>query len=1301
MNVRIETGPGTPTQKGEVPISPNYNNVDRTTEQELVKEVFSNPEQKRQPRMSPQEIEFSNKTLQETEAANLKKLEEYERFQEETRRVEEELNRSYVNSRTNGSNSDQKMREALARFKDEQQKIKNPEKEAQMAQDWSQFEQGNAVRLEKKSERLEKRSLPSSTSEKALSARMSAGELSGEAQKQKQEEVEKAWQQKEAHPLLEQQLLRTQEALQEAHKSGDKELVAILEEQEKNLIGAVNTYRENKEFTIIPPASKEKNFSVPDSMIEDVSFVEIPNDKQSNTQKGVIPRPAPQIEALVPTREATREPGERTLEKLHELGIDYNALVQAIPDFGSMSEGQQAYILYKAEQQGIEHIQEKANADFQEKQSKSGFFKKLFKSGSMRREANRNAANAHVGLDAFRGDIENMTRHVKDGGWNIVIEDQGNYSIQYATVPEGVTGKEKALFDNYNRAATMLSDVPYEWGLPTASKQEQKAFQKAQEEFKQYEQKLMEALNQGGETHPDILSDINKLRAEVELNQYFSSYPDVSKKLDEMKNASYTSDLVKKIFHPAAAGVAVTSGVRMLSKSLGGLGGATGASAAIGGIMAYRRKNNEFKADAKAARRGEKTKDTTNSTTLSTRTTEKINSLVSKLQNMSPDDPKYAETQALLMTRLQFTDKQMKEGRVNFGKAKDQLKNKQDLINALAFAHTINFENSEEYKKLQERLGTFVEFGNESKKSARRKERRRAVALGATIGAGTATAAWMIADYFNGEDVSQDIQNALKGGGVEHVPTPVDPGVEGPNPLNPTDFEVSVDASSKGAIATFANLQSEILEKYPDPANAPAHIQEFLAKSPTQLAMEENMYRPGEVNESAKIYKGGKLGFNKLGQLVYTDARTGVDILSGEGKFDGGHFDFKAYQEAKFAPQEFPDQTGGGTANAIESDKLHSGTPWETTKKPWLEGVDENGVKILDTKMYETDGSIKTPEISATETAASAQQETLPEGVERVKLTDKLAVDFEFTENSKGKLQSTFHNVNLDNFNAYHKAYVQGNIASYAAELTNSKDFMLENPTFKNAADVEERLRFLTNNMILRDQVLQEGGLDPKSDEYKVLRKERDGILKTIRNNFDFYAEESLFSRNVFDGNKYPDPNYVMSGSGVSEVVQEQTGEGSWTAEKPETSARDNIFDSEKPASAVETQAPATEANASGERIIQQAPKTEFVDNVKVKMEKDVNGAITGVGVSGEFKNLNGISLENYGFKNDWERILTQDLSQVDEAKGYNKVLQIRQYIAARDAFPKNTVEYQSLDNAVQALVQNMKNKPEFAILFK
>jgi len=1202
---------------------------------------------------------------------------------------------------------DQKMKEAFERFK-ASQKLSHEEEEMkknQQNENWTAFETGNKERLEKKQVRMEQRSSESSTSRLGASARFSAQELSGKALEEKEQQKDILFINKEKHALLENQLLQIQEALQEAHQERDQEAILLLEEQEKNIFKQVNEYREENP-TIAETIQKQVELAKKN--------VEHIND-------------------------------ERTNEKLHQLGIDFQELVTVVPGFSEMTEGQRAYILYKAEQQSIERIQEKADADFSQKQSQSGIMKRLFKSGSMRREANREAVNAHVGLDAFKADIETMTKHVQDGKWDISINDEGIYRIEYAQAPEGIDENQKDLFDEYNQAATVLSDIPYEWTLRDASKKERKAFEQAHKSFEVYENYLMKALEVNGEAHLEILEQSNSLRTQVELNQFFSSYPGVSQKLDSMKNASLFDDLTKKIINPASVGIVAGAGTRILSKALWGLGGASGVSFIIGGIMSTLRKKKEFKEDTKSARRGKETKKTTDKVFDAESNVNRINKLLVKLETDTNEESR-ERTFSALEDRMQLLDERLTSGRVNFGKSKDQLKNKSELIKAMAAVELYKYNSSQEFTYVSKRVVQYFEKQDKKTSKERTKQYVKAATIGGLVGAGSATASWMIADYFRGGEFSHKITDAVKQGFgffdsiQDAVPpvTPIDeilppppsppepinesqvvppigniqnpyrnfPGIgagkeaweainesqisnplvdsiiEGPVP-NPTDFEVSVDASSKGAIATFANLQEELKLKYPDISKAPAHIQEFLSKSPTQLAVDKNFYNPDQVNESAKIYKGGKLGFNKSGELVYTDARNGIDNLT-TGKFDGEHFDYGVKQSAKEVVNNKtstnPWQQTLDKAYNSNPDQYHPDTPWETDKKPWLEGVDENGVKRstepMSPEKSDISSSVSSGSALGLSSVANPEVSSTP-GAERIALTKDFSVDFALVEDTKGNLQSKFYDVDLNKFNTYHRAYLNEDLSNYARNIANTSSFLEQNPGVK-ASQVEQDLRRLTNEMIMRDQVLQEGHLDTKSNEYKILQRERNLIRQRIKNNFEWFSDQKLV--NSFDGNKYPDPKYVFDAIGVEQPSVETVPT---SAQEATQSTNQDVF----------SQTPKVENLQSGEVL---GNNTESAQNLKFSVTRDVEGNISEMKALQGTVNPSKVSLKEFGYNENWQGN-TEFLETFKNTPTSKKLISdieiIKKYTAFRNTFSSGSDEFKYLDSAIKQRVSLVEGK--------
>lgn len=1172
------------------------------------------------------------------------KNEKPEQTQQDIEEAKRQLERSYLSN--NNVNNDERMRQALLRFNEEQAKIKNPEKQKQMEEDWRWSEISQKEALQKKQERAERKSSPESTSVVAVGSRFST-EPKGLALEQKQKDMDQGWSHNEKVTKLQTQLTRLQEALSRAHQAGDTELVDLLEEQEKNLL---NTIEENYSSSNLSQEQKisigkinietqqnKKSFNIPESLITDVEFKEIQgeeNNPKKNLEESIeknekeVETQSRQQESAIPlsAEEQISEnkiyvPSEETLSKLEEMGIKYEDLVQVVPDFATMSEGQQAYILYKTEEQSVNKIKDLSEQRFQAEKKSSGWFTRNFRQGKLKREAIRVAANDYRGLQSFSEDIAGITSRIKENDNEIVIEDNGNYRIEYAKVPPTLDEKDpfRIRVENYNRSATALSDVPYEWSLPTASKAERRIFEKALKEFNLHEKSIMEVRDKIGENHGDILMDMHILRTKVEGDQLLSSYKDAGVQISDMKTATWTSNLKKSFGEVFSAKhgnklaiVSSASIARVFSKALYGFGGSVGASAIIGGFLGYRKKNEQFNKDAKEARKGGEIKDTTNSVFDAKNTTKRINHLVSQLENET--DP--IKREAVLQTldnRLQILDQRIKQGRVNFGKTKDQLSNKNELVSAMTLALVKRYEIGK-MGQVSERADQFLQKQDKKTKVERRKERVKGVVVGAMFGAGAATATFIIADWFNGDDTAKAIKAAIDTD-PEVVPIPV-------KIPNPTDFEVSVDASPRGAIATYENLQQELIEKYPDPELRPPHVQEFIDTPAEKLAMEDNMYRPGEVNESAKIYKGGKLGFNANGERFYTDTRNGMDILSGDGKFDGEHFDYKAYSEAN---------AGSGS---VPSESISA----ENTPKP--------------------DNIFNAPKPAFVEVQPGVQ--------EHINLSKNIGVDFSIDKGLRGGMVSTFHDVNPDDFNAYHKAYLRTDVKSYVDYLTKETNFFRDNVGISQE-QANSQLKDLVNQMIMRDQVLQEGNLDPNSEAYKILTNERNELEKFINTKFG-NGKDIIYD---FDGKRYPDPNYVF--------------------EKNPGSVSDTVSSSQE--SVAKAQNIVTPENTNIQGVKDVTVKNNVINqDLKFRFTKTPDGHLL---YSADSIDPNKIPDEyikqRLGFNPDWRKI--SGLPQTFESEAtYRRltgnIYKIKIALAGMDSFPPNTEEYQAFKGMLNTMIK-------------
>jgi hypothetical protein len=120
---------------------------------------------------------------------------------------------------------------------------------------------------------------------------------------------------------------------------------------------------------------------------------------------------------------------------------------------------------------------------------------------------------------------------------------------------------------------------------------------------------------------------------------------------------------------------------------------------------------------------------------------------------------------------------------------------------------------------------------------------------------------------------------------------------------------IRVELSSKGYIDTFAKLQQDLAEKYPNVKTTPPQVAEILDSTPEKLAIKFGFYKPSSEFESAFGMKGDHLVFDKTGNLVLENAHGAQTI-----------FDAKAGVVHEYSGKMFDAETGKISADVAHVD---------------------------------------------------------------------------------------------------------------------------------------------------------------------------------------------------------------------------------------------------------------------------------------------------------------------------------------------------------------------------------------------
>lgn len=335
----------------------------------------------------------------------------------------------------------------------------------------------------------------------------------------------------------------------------------------------------------------------------------------------------------------------------------------------------------------------------------------------------------------------------------------------------------------------------------------------------------------------------------------------------------------------------------------------------------------------------------------STNVYERLGGLVSQFEKTTDEKSKQRILETI-KTRIFVTDQMMQDGRINFGKAQEQTQNQfklSDLMSKAAILVEMNggFESgdSKEKTKEEQTFERFKQFIEDDRIQGEKNKIRNVAALkGAAIAAAGfslgASARWIqqkgyfgaVWDFMkeNGaegmEKLKESISSAggaaydyLKGGGgvlgkvkesagsvggVIHDYFKGDDGVlesasssvaeTTTNAVENYSVVKEVMAGSRGVIGAIDDLQDGLREKFG--ANIPPQYEEFMSKKPYVLAQEWGFYKPGEINESAKIMKGEGfsidskgvvrlMGLNGTDEVYVPKGVSGVSVVESERSF--------------------------------------------------------------------------------------------------------------------------------------------------------------------------------------------------------------------------------------------------------------------------------------------------------------------------------------------------------------------------------------------------------------------------------
>ena len=491
-------------------------------------------------------------------------------------------------------------------------------------------------------------------------------------------------------------------------------------------------------------------------------------------------------------------------KKLRKLG-------ESIEDFNDLSKGQQALVLENFQQLALSGVKEESQKKYKEDLGKSKLLGKIWKGvikGYKISKLEKQESKELFKLDSetYKEVMKRLVQGIKENGPEVKLGEKGEMEIQYAGDWKALNEEEQGIVDNFNKIANEFSHMPYEWSLDTATKAQRRKFDDLKMKYEKSKKEIINIKKEKSKKREEknkeeeALLYINSIEGKIQMNQFLSNNPEVEKELLNIKNKSVWGKVFKNVITERGIYMGAGYVVRSVSVSLAGAIALPAAAAFIGGWRANVRARKNLRESDINARKGieDKSKQARNVAGLDEREVKykgkkfisgkeveivttrkgligKIDDLINKINSEKKKKIKI-ELLNKLNIRIQYTQRKIDEGLVNFGDEKSRLDNQYKLIKKISEAGIIlhsntEFTESKSGKEIEERLERYLDFKSRKIGKKRKKYIVKKTITGGVISAGFASAGYLIRHLVGGgglkdlgkQGAIKDEISALKG----------------------------------------------------------------------------------------------------------------------------------------------------------------------------------------------------------------------------------------------------------------------------------------------------------------------------------------------------------------------------------------------------------------------------------------------------------------------------------------------------------------------------------------------------------
>ena len=584
----------------------------------------------------------------------------------------------------------------------------------------------------------------------------------------------------------------------EEQKSPEVALEAPVPTQKPEVIATepvqtVDSEPEVKEDEIVTPETKAEETVVPvPALVEETKPAEETpvEEKKPEAEK-------PKEEEKPVEEEKSVSIASSVLEGFKGLGID-EAGLRTIAGFADLSEGQQLFISESLRQVAARKIEEKA----QEKASAGMSILKNFRLAKARKAVTDEVL--HGGMAGYHEELAQLTEGMSVSGLDVVVQD-GKLDIRFLSPVSGLENDESAMsgWASYNEAANRFSQIPYEWSLEGASKDEQSRYSTAKKSYDEAQSKVMGYIDRE-RTDPKEYATLREeyvaLRVadnRVKMIQQMQAHPEVETYLSDLKNQNLLVSFFKTTASERGGYFVAGAAGRLALAGVLGWVAAPVAATVMGGYTARRRAKDTLVDQDRKSRHGvEEPSSEANTETKHSGTArafvlasipeeksgtagkkglvEKLDFLSGKIADISDvDAEERGKELKSLHARITYTKHKLDAGLVNFGKGSEAIRNQVGLSEALIRAEMIfglyDGKNEELEKRLDGLLGSREAVVDLARRGYVRKEMIKGAAISGVVslvGAATAHAASEWFSHNPGPGVAETAQKAVAPSGT-------------------------------------------------------------------------------------------------------------------------------------------------------------------------------------------------------------------------------------------------------------------------------------------------------------------------------------------------------------------------------------------------------------------------------------------------------------------------------------------------------------------------------------------------------